>query len=154
VVLLVVVRSRFARCRVQPAVGPVRRSRASCPLRWCGRLGRTRSAAAEQLVPRGLESDCLGDAVPTLTCIVSHHSVDRLRHLHRTSSYSFATRQILGMQTEQSCRPGGGETICPRRWQFDGGKNRSGSTSVRGRVRSLHIPDGRRRLSCRQLARL
>jgi len=102
VVLLVVVRSRFARCRVQPAVGAVRRSRARCPLRWCGRLGRTRSAAAEQLVPRGLESDCLGDAVPTLTCIVSHHSVDRLRHLHRTSSYSFATRQILGMQTEQA----------------------------------------------------
>ena len=100
-VLLVVVRSRFARCRVQPAVGAVRRSRARCPLRWCGRVGRTRSAAAEQLVPRGLESDCLGDAVPTLTCIVSHHSVDRLRHLHRTSSYSFATGQILGMQTEQ-----------------------------------------------------
>jgi len=29
--------------------------------------------------------------------------------------------------------PRGGETICPRRrWQFDGGKNRGGSTSVRG----------------------
>jgi len=34
-------------------------------------------------------------------------------------------------------RPGDGETISPRRrWQFDGGKNRGGSTSVRGRVRS------------------
>jgi len=30
-------------------------------------------------------------------------------------------------------RPGGGETIYPRRWQIDGGKNRGGSTSVCGR---------------------
>ena len=29
-------------------------------------------------------------------------------------------------------RPGGGETIRPRQWQLDGGKNRSGSTSGRG----------------------
>ena len=49
------------------------------------------------------------------------------------------------------CRPGGCETICPppRRWQFDGGKNRGGSTSVRGRIRSPHISGGRRWLSCR-----
>ena len=32
----------------------------------------------------------------------------------------------------------------PRRWQFDGGRNRSGSTSVRGRVRSPHVSGGRR----------
>jgi len=48
-------------------------------------------------------------------------------------------------------RPGGGETICPRRWQFDP-KNRGGSTSVRGRVRSPHISGGRLWLSCRQPA--
>jgi len=40
----------------------------------------------------------------------------------------------------------------PRRWQFDGGKNRGGSTSVRGRVRSAHISGGRWWLSCRQPA--
>jgi len=28
-------------------------------------------------------------------------------------------------------RPDGGETIRPRRWQFDGGKNRGGSTGRR-----------------------
>ena len=39
-------------------------------------------------------------------------------------------------------RPGDGETICPRRWQFDGGKNRGGSTSVRRRLRSPHIGGG------------
>ena len=48
--------------------------------------------------------------------------------------------------------PGGGETICRkpmavRRWQ-----NRSGSTSVRGRVRSPRISGGWRWLSCRQPA--
>ena len=37
----------------------------------------------------------------------------------------------------------------PRRWQFDNGKNRGWSTSVRGRVRSPHISGGRRWLSCR-----
>jgi len=30
----------------------------------------------------------------------------------------------------------GCETICPDRWQFDSGKNRGGSTSVCGQVRS------------------
>ena len=51
-------------------------------------------------------------------------------------------------------RPGGSETICPapRRWQFDGGTNLGGSTSVRGRIRSPHISDDRRWLSCRQPA--
>ena len=49
-------------------------------------------------------------------------------------------------------RLGDGETIFPRRWQFDGGKNRGGSTSVRKRVRSPHISGGRRWLSCRQPA--
>ena len=39
-----------------------------------------------------------------------------------------------------------------RRWQFEGGKNRGGYTSVRGRVRSPHILGGRRWLSCRQPA--
>jgi len=39
-----------------------------------------------------------------------------------------------------------------RRWQFDGGKNRGGSTSVRGRFRSPHISGGRQWLSCRQPA--
>ena len=38
----------------------------------------------------------------------------------------------------------------PRRWQFAGSKNHGGSTSIRGRVRSLHVSGGRRWLSCRQ----
>ena len=43
-------------------------------------------------------------------------------------------------------RPRCGETIfpAPRRRQFDGGINRGGSTSVRGRVRSPHISGARR----------
>jgi len=61
--------------------------------------------------------------------------------------------------------PGGrGEMICPRRWQFGGGisfrrhsghhasKNRGGSTSARGQVRSPHISGGRQWLSYRQPA--
>jgi len=42
------------------------------------------------------------------------------------------------------------ETMFPHQRQFDGGKNRGGSTSVRGRVRSPHISGGRWWLSCRQ----
>jgi len=49
-------------------------------------------------------------------------------------------------------RPGRGETLCLRRRQFDDSKNRGGSTSVCGRVRSPHISGGRRWLSCRQPA--
>jgi len=37
-------------------------------------------------------------------------------------------------------------------WQFDAGKTRGGSTSVRGRVYSPHISGGRRWLNCRQPA--
>jgi len=55
---------------------------------------------------------------------------------------------------EQAIAPGAARRYGPRRWQFDGGKNRGGSTPVRGRVRSPHISGGRRRLSCRQPARL
>ena len=44
------------------------------------------------------------------------------------------------------------EGAIERRWQFDGGKNRGGSTSVRGRVRSPHISGGGRWLSCSQTA--
>jgi len=40
----------------------------------------------------------------------------------------------------------------PRQWQFDGGKNRGGSKSIRGQVRSPHSSGSRRWLSCRQPA--
>ena len=46
----------------------------------------------------------------------------------------------------------GCETICPDRWQLDSGKNRGGSTSVCGQVRSPRISAGWRWLSCRQPA--
>ena len=49
-------------------------------------------------------------------------------------------------------RPEAARRYAPGRWQFDGGKNRGGSTSVRGRVSSPHISAGRRWLSCRQPA--
>ena len=65
----------------------------------------------------------------------------------------FTDELNLNIDEEQRQRRRGGETICrPRRWQFDGGKNRGGSTSVRGRVRSPHISSGWRLLSCRQPA--
>ena len=64
----------------------------------------------------------------------------------------FTDELNLNIDEEQRQRRRGGETICPRRWQFDGGKNRGGSTSVRGRVRSPHISSGWRLLNCRQPA--
>jgi len=39
--------------------------------------------------------------------------------------------------------PRGGETICHRRWQFDGGKNRGGSTSLYAALYVSHKPGGR-----------
>ena len=48
-------------------------------------------------------------------------------------------------------RPCGGETICSPLMPVRS-KNRGGSTSVRGRVRSPRISGGRRWLSCRQPA--
>ena len=55
------------------------------------------------------------------------------------------------VSTQQVIAPGSGETICPPP-AADGSSIRGGSTSVRGRVRSLHITRGRRWLSCRQPA--
>ena len=47
--------------------------------------------------------------------------------------------------------PGSSETICPPPMAVRS-KNRGGSTSVRGRVRSPHVSGNRRWLSCRQPA--
>ena len=59
-------------------------------------------------------------------------------------------RRELHLDVEQGIAPGPARRYAPpRRRQFDGGKNRGGSTSVRGRVRSPHISGGRRWLSCR-----
>ena len=54
------------------------------------------------------------------------------------SASSLAARSSLCHASQQltSYRPGGGETICP---PADGSSTRSGSTSVRGRVRSPHM---------------
>ena len=52
---------------------------------------------------------------------------------------------------QQGIAQGGGETICLPPTAVRS-KNRGGSTSVRGRVRSPHISAGRRWLSCRQPA--
>ena len=56
----------------------------------------------------------------------------------------FVTRSLWGRRDDMP-PPADGR-------QFDGGKNRGGSTSVRGRVRSLLISAGRWWLSCRQPA--
>ena len=63
-----------------------------------------------------------------------------------------ATHSITEVKvTTVTCyRPAGGQTICPRGWIFQKrgstsvreSKNRGGSTSVRGRVRSAHISGG------------
>jgi len=50
---------------------------------------------------------------------------------------------------KQAIAPGATRRYAPRGWRS---KNRGGSTSVRGRVRSPHISGGRRWLSCRQPA--
>ena len=42
----------------------------------------------------------------------------------------------------QGIAPGAARRYAPRRWQFDGGKNRGGSTSVRGRVRTSLVAGG------------
>ena len=63
----------------------------------------------------------------------------------------FANFSITVVQSTRY-RPGASRRYAPRRWHFDGGRNRGGSTSVRGRVRSPYISDGRRWLSCRQPA--
>ena len=83
-------------------------------------------------------------------------TVNQLRQLRLQTTTFAPTSATPTPPTTPSltrCRPGAGETICPpRRWQFGGGKNRGGSTSVRGRVRSPHISGARRWLSCRQPA--
>ena len=58
---------------------------------------------------------------------------------------------FLPLHYRTTYRPGGGETICPLPMAVRS-KNRGGSTSVRGQVRSPHISGGRRWLSCRQPA--
>jgi len=63
-----------------------------------------------------------------------------------------AIDRTASIDAKQGIAPGAARRYAPRRWQFDGGKNRGGSTSVRGRVRSPHISGGRRWLSCRQPA--
>jgi len=57
----------------------------------------------------------------TLEHLTRHPRHIRLLTADRTQRDKLKTRY----------RPGGGETICPRRWQFGAGKNRGGSTSVR-----------------------
>ena len=72
----------------------------------------------------------------------------------RPSARSQTTRFALPpREVKQGIARGRRDDIpSPRRWPFDGGKNRGGSTSVRGRVCSPHISGGRRWLSCRQPA--
>ena len=53
---------------------------------------------------------------------------------------------------ETRYRPGAARRYAPRRWQYDGSKNRGGSTSVRRRVRSPHISGGRRAVAKLQAA--
>ena len=61
-------------------------------------------------------------------------------------SYAFYCRQ------QQAIAPRAARRYAPRRRQINGGKNRGGSTSVRGRIRSPHISGCRRWLNCRQPA--
>ena len=53
---------------------------------------------------------------------------------------SVRSRCLVLHRHKTSYRPGGGETICPT---ADGTSTRGGSTSVRRRIRSPHISDGR-----------
>ena len=75
-----------------------------------------------------------------------------LMKVHIRSFYRTEPKIFRGKVKKTRYRPGGGETLCPRQWQFDGGKNCGGFTSVRGRFRSPHISGGRRWLSYRQPA--
>jgi len=61
-------------------------------------------------------------------------------------SFAFYCRQ------QQAIAPRAARRYAPRRRQINGGKNRGGSTSVRGRIRSPHISGCRRWLNCRQPA--
>jgi len=55
---------------------------------------------------------------------------------------SRAAAAAAARQAKQGIAPGAARRYAPpRRWQFDGGKNRGGSTSVRGRVRSPRETD-------------
>jgi len=95
---------------------------------------------------------------------VGRHVVDRLIPVSCCCSCSSGGGSGCLLFIDKLSPRGGGEMICPRRWQFDGGvsfhrqsghrgsKNRGGSTSVRGRVRSPHTSGGWRWLSCRQPA--
>ena len=93
------------------------------------------------------------------TCVSAHSPTERdVWYLQRDHGYTW--QQIVDeaqTQTVSDLHPwpyavGAARRYAPRRWQFDSGKNRGGSTSVRRRVRSPHICGGRRWLSCRQPA--
>ena len=57
---------------------------------------------------------------------------------------------IVRFMSKRGIAAGAARRYAPRRRQFDSGKNRGGSTFVRGQVCSRHISGGRRRLYCRQ----
>jgi len=65
----------------------------------------------------------------------------RTSHMHRTRAIVKANK-VSARGTARRYAPS------PRRCQFDDGRNRGGSTSVRGRVRSPHISGGQRCASC------
>ena len=73
----------------------------------------------------------------------------RDRRTKRTDArqlFTYTTRAVSIICAQQtSYRPGGGETICPRRWQFD-----PKIVADLRQVRNPHISCGRRWLSCRQ----
>ena len=60
--------------------------------------------------------------------------VSLLRQFSTWNVIRYSTLYKHNTRIKYKLPPRGGETICPRRWQFN---------SVRGRVRSLHIPGGR-----------
>ena len=126
---------------------PVPRLRGQHAARRLRRVGRAqgRAAAARRARPRPLPA-AAGRALQRRTAARPRRP--RIRQLRLAVAAHQKTRSA---REYTSCRPGNGETICPPP-AADGSSIRGGSTSVRGRVRSLHITGGRRCLSCRQPA--
>ena len=79
-----------------------------------------------------------------------YNVLKRTKHRLRETQTDRQTEVSLKLvpRVKQGIAPGAARRYAPhRRLQFDGGKNRGGSTSVRGRIRSPHISGGRRAYS-------
>jgi len=74
--------------------------------------------------------------ITIMSLSLTHGRVASRLFMYRNYCKVFWHRICSEIVCSQSIASGAARRYAPRRWQFDGGKNRGGSTSVCGRVHS------------------